>query len=52
MESLANKTRGRMCPTYIAGLIGQGVRKSIQPMAARSDAMSYDRLHPFIETSL
>jgi SRSO17 transposase len=37
-----------MCPTYIAGLIGPGDRKSIQPMAARADAISYDRLHHFI----
>jgi len=37
-----------MCPAYIAGLIGPGDRKSIQPMAARVDAISYDRLHHFI----
>lgn len=37
-----------MCPAYIAGLIGPGDRKSIQPMAARADALSYDRLHHFI----
>ncbi len=45
LGSLANKTRRRMCPAYIAGLIGPGDRKSIQPMAARSDAIPYDRLH-------
>lgn len=33
-----------MCPAYIASLIGPGDRKSIQPMAARSDAIAYDRL--------
>lgn len=48
LKGLGNKTRRRMCPAYIAGLIGPGDRKSIQPMAARSDAISYDRLHHFI----
>lgn len=33
--ALRHKTRARMCPAYIAGLIGPGDRKSIQPMAAR-----------------
>ncbi|MBC2651077.1 IS701 family transposase [Novosphingobium flavum] len=48
LKGLGNKTRRRMCPAYIAGLIGPGDRKSIQPMAARVDAISYDRLHHFI----
>lgn len=37
-----------MCPLYVAGLIGLGDRKSVQPMAARIDGVSYDRLHHFI----
>lgn len=52
LEALGNKTRRRMCPAYIAGLIGPGDRKSIQPMAARSDAIPYDRLHHFIGAGL
>jgi SRSO17 transposase len=48
LKGLGHKTRRRMCPAYIAGLIGPGDRKSIQPMAARVDAVSYDRLHHFI----
>lgn len=48
LRGLGNKTRRRMCPTYIAGLIGPGDRKSIQPMAARVEEVSYDRLHHFI----
>uniref|UniRef100_UPI0035C837AE IS701 family transposase n=1 Tax=Sphingobium yanoikuyae TaxID=13690 RepID=UPI0035C837AE len=48
LQKLGNKTRRRMCPAYIAGLIGPGDRKSIQPIAARADALSYDRLHHFI----
>lgn len=37
-----------MCPLYVAGLIGPGERKSIEPMAARLAADHYDRLHHFI----
>ena len=37
-----------MCPAYIAGLIGAGDRKSIQPMAARDGEVGYDQLHHFI----
>lgn len=48
VAALQHKTRGRMCPAYIAGLIGPGDRKSIQPMAARDGDVSYDRLHHFI----
>ena len=52
LEDLGNKTRRRMCPAYIAGLIGPGDRKSIQPMAIRSNAVPYDRLHHFIGAGL
>ncbi|MDR3564140.1 MAG: transposase [Negativicutes bacterium] len=41
LDALGNKTRRRMCPAYVAGLIGPGDRKSIQPMAARVDTVSY-----------
>jgi SRSO17 transposase len=50
--ALANKTRRRMCPAYMAGLIGPGDRKSVQPMAARDEEVSYDRLHHFIGSGL
>lgn len=46
--ALRHKTRARMCPAYVAGLIGPGDRKSIQPMAALDSAVSYDQLHHFI----
>jgi len=52
LEALGNKTRSRMCPAYIAGLIGPGDRKSIQPMASRFDEISYDRLHHFINAGV
>lgn len=35
LAALRHKVRARMCPAYVAGLIGAGDRKSIQPMAAR-----------------
>jgi SRSO17 transposase len=37
-----------MCPLYIAGLIGPGDRKSIQPMAERLGLATHDRLHHFV----
>ena len=46
--ALRHKTRARMCPAYVAGLIGPGDRKSVQPMAARDSGVSYDQLHHFI----
>ena len=48
VAALGHKTRSRMCPAYVAGLIGPGDRKSIQPMAARDAGVTYDRLHHFI----
>lgn len=48
LAALRHKTRARMCPAYVAGLIGPGDRKSIQPMAARDGGLSYDQLHHFI----
>ena len=52
LARLGNKTRRRMCPRYVAGLIGPGDRKSVQPMAARFAAGEYDRLHHFIAAGL
>jgi SRSO17 transposase len=52
LARLGNKTRQRMCPLYIAGLIGPGDRKSVQPMAARFAPGDYDRLHHFIATGV
>jgi SRSO17 transposase len=48
IEALGHRTRRRMCPAYIAGLIGPGDRKSVRPMAARDTGVSYDQLHHFI----
>jgi SRSO17 transposase len=41
-----------MCPAYIAGLIGPGDRKSVQPMAARAGDASYDQLHHFVSSGV
>ena len=48
VSALRHKVRARMCPAYVAGLIGAGDRKSIQPMAARDGDVGYDQLHHFI----
>ena len=41
-----------MCPAYIAGLIGPGDRKSVQPMAARLAPGDYDQLHHFVASGV
>jgi hypothetical protein len=33
VAALRHKTSAQMCPAYIAGLIGPGDRKCVQPMA-------------------
>ena len=48
LEKLGHKARRRMCPLYVAGLIGPGDRKSIQPMAERLAPGDYDQLHHFV----
>ena len=52
LSALRHKTRSRMCPIYIAGLIGAGDRKSVQPMAARQGEVGYDQLHHFIASGV
>ena len=48
LAALRHKTRMRVCPAYIAGLIGLADRKSVQPMAARGGEFGYDQLHHFV----
>src|SRR5215204_1634264 len=48
LSHLGHKARRRMCPLYVAGLIGPGERKSVQPMASRTPAADYDQLHHFV----
>ena len=48
LAGLSHPARRRMCPHYIAGLIGPGDRKSVQPLAARAGDVGYDQLHHFV----
>ena len=48
VERLGHKARQRVCPLYVAGLIGPGDRKSVQPMAERFAPGDYDQLHHFV----
>jgi SRSO17 transposase len=52
VEKLGHKKRREMCPLYVAGLMGAGERKSIEPMAARIAPDRYDRLHHFISDGI
>jgi SRSO17 transposase len=52
LSTFRHKTRARMCPVYVAGLIGAGDRKSVQPMAARDGGVGYDQLHHFIASGV
>ena len=52
LARLGHKARRRMCPLYVAGLIGPGDRKSVEPMAARLAPGDYDQLHHFISSAV
>ena len=52
LAALGHKAQRAMCPAYIAGLIGPGDRKSVQPMAARNGDIPYDRLHHFVSAGV
>src|SRR6266481_7027939 len=48
LDHLGHKARRRMCPLYVAGLIGPGDRKSVAPLAERFAPGDYDQLHHFV----
>lgn len=52
VAALRHRTRARMCPAYVAGLIGPGDRNSIQSMAVRADEVGYDQLHHFVSAGV
>jgi SRSO17 transposase len=52
LARLGHKARRRMCPLYLAGLIGPGERKSVGPMAERLAPGDYDRLHHFVSSGV
>lgn len=45
---LRNKAQRKWAPVYVAGLIGPGERKSIQPMAERTAPGELQQLHNFV----
>jgi SRSO17 transposase len=52
LAALGHKARARICPAYVAGLIGISERKSVQPMALRDGAVGYDQLHHFVSAGV
>ncbi len=52
LVALGHKARARMCPAYVAGLIGIGERNSVQPMAMRDGSIGYDQLHHFVSAGV
>ena len=48
LARLGHPARRRMCPLYVAGLIGPGERKSLQPIAERLAPPDYDEMHHVI----
>ena len=52
LARLGYKARRRMCPLYVAGLIGPSDRKSVEPMAAWLAPGDYDQLHHFISSGV
>jgi hypothetical protein len=51
LAHLSHRARRAMCPLYVAGLIGPGDRKSVQPMAERLGFATHDRLHHFVSSA-
>lgn len=52
MSVLSHPARRRVCPIYVAGLIGPGERKSMQPLAMRAGDVGYDQLHHFVAAGI
>jgi SRSO17 transposase len=52
LNRLGHKARRQMCPLYVAGLLGPGDRKSVQPMAERLAPGGYDQLHHFVSAGV
>ncbi len=52
LAHLSHRARRAMCPLYVAGLIGPGDRKSVQPMAERLGFATHDcLLHFFLSAA-
>src|ERR687890_2252725 len=50
LDATGRKSRRKMAPLYVRGLLGSGERKSIQPMAERLGLPGHDQLHHFISS--
>jgi SRSO17 transposase len=50
LDATGRKTRRKMAPLYVRGLLGSGGRKSIQPMAERLGLPGHDQLHHFVSS--
>ncbi|MBV8614123.1 MAG: IS701 family transposase, partial [Acetobacteraceae bacterium] len=50
LAATGRRTRRKMAPLYVRGLLGAGGRKSIQPMAERLGLSGHDQLHHFISS--
>ena len=50
LDATGRKTRRKMAPLYVRGLLGNGGRKSIQPMAERLGLPGHDQLHRFVSS--
>src|SRR3954466_3096382 len=50
LDATGRKTRRKMAPLYVRGLLSGGGRKSIQPMAERLGLPGHDQLHHFISS--
>src|SRR3954454_17489458 len=51
LDATGRKSRRNMAPLYVRGLLGDGGRKSIPPMAERLGLPGHDQLHHFISSS-
>jgi SRSO17 transposase len=50
LEATGRRTRRKMAPLYVRGLLSAGGRKSIQPMAERLGLSGHDQLHHFVSS--
>jgi SRSO17 transposase len=50
LDATGRRTRRKMAPLYVRGLLGSGGRKSIQPRAERLGLSGHDQLHHFISS--
>src|SRR3954454_4693481 len=50
LDATGRKSRRKMAPLYVRGLLGNGGRKSIQPMAERLGLPGHDQVHHFVSS--